>query len=93
MHEYFDHVVESLNIDDISVLGILADNDATAKFKAMRKKDVFSRSGLTEAKYRKVLHRLDALNFIEVVIGGKEHKFYINDFGLFAIEKSLEDVS
>jgi predicted transcriptional regulator len=92
MHDYFQHIVTKLTIDDMNILGILTDNDATATFKAMRKKDVFNKSGLSEANYRKVIYRLDAINFIETVTGSKEHMFFITNFGLTAVEQSIEGV-
>lgn len=92
MDSYFNHIVSKLTIDDMNILGILTDNDATATFKAMKKKDIHKRSGLSEANYRKIIYRLDAINFIETVTGGKEHMFYITDFGKSAVERSLEEI-
>lgn len=89
---YFNHIVSKLTIDDMNILGILTDNDATATFKAMKKKDVHLKSGLSEANYRKIIYRLDAINFIETVTGNKEHMYYITTFGRKAVEKSLEEV-
>lgn len=92
-NDYFQNIVNNLTLDDMNVLGILIDNEATATFKSMRKKDIFERSGLSEANYRKVIYRLDAINFIETVIGNKEHMLFITNFGIMAVEKSLEGVS
>lgn len=89
---YFKHIVSRLTIDEMNVLGILTDNDATATFKAMRKKEVFDRSCLSEANFRKIIYRLDAVNFIETVSGNKEHMYYITQFGLMAIDESLDGV-
>lgn len=91
-NDYFQHVVGKLNIDDMNILGILTDMDATATFKAIRKKDVFERSGLSEANYRKVIYRLDAMEFIQTVVGGKEHMLFITDYGTMAINHSLGEV-
>lgn len=91
-NNYFHHIVSKLTIDDMNILGILTDQDATATFKALKKRDVYERSGLTEANFRKIIYRLDAINFIETVTGSKEHMYYITSFGLSAIDQSLEGV-
>jgi hypothetical protein len=87
---YFQHIVARLTLDDISILGILADNKATAPFKAMRKKSFIEEMGISEANLRKTIYRLGAVDFIGTVIGNKEHKLFITDIGSLAIEKSLE---
>lgn len=89
---YFNYIVSRLTLDDMNVLGILSDNEANATFKAMWKKEVFEISGLTEANFRKVIYRLEAINFLGVVTGKKEHMYYITTFGVTAISKSLEGV-
>lgn len=91
--DYFNHVASRLSIDEISLLAILTDEDCTVPFKALRKKEVYVRSGLTEANFRKVINRLDAISFIETVTGSKEHKYYITNFGLMAVNQSVESMS
>lgn len=92
IYSYFDTITSKLTLDDMNVLGILYDNDATAKFKSMTNKNVIEQTQLTHAKYRKAINRLDALHFIETVIGGKEHGLYVSEFGIAAINKNLEGV-
>lgn len=89
---YFQHIVSRLTLDEMDILGVLTDHDATATFKAMRKKEVYEKSGLTEANFRKVIYRLDAINFLETVTGNKEHLYYITNLGLMAVSQSLEGV-
>lgn len=92
MESYFKHIISRLTFNEISILGILADNDATASFKALKKKTLYKESNLTEANFRKYIYRLDAINFIEAVTGNKEHMYYITNFGLDAIDQSLQGV-
>lgn len=87
---YFLHIVNRLTIDDISVLGVLIDNKATAPFKAMKKKELSEVADISEANLRKTIYRLDVANFVETVTGIREHKLYVTDLGVLAIEKSLE---
>ena len=90
--QYFQHVVSRLNLDEMNVLGILTDDDATATFKSMKKKELYERSGLSEANFRKIIYRLDAISFVETVTGSKEHMYYVTNFGLMAINQSLDGV-
>jgi predicted transcriptional regulator len=70
------------------MLKLLNEQQATAKFKAIKKKYVFELSGITEATFRKVVYRLTAVQFIEPVYGGKEHKLALTMYG----EKALEQL-
>jgi RIO-like serine/threonine protein kinase len=88
--DYFEHIVSRLTLDDMQILAMLSDKDFTASFKAVKKKEIFELLGFSEANYRKTIYRLDALNFIETLTGVKEHKIYITNYGLLAIQKSLE---
>ena len=87
--DYFSHIVKRLTFDDISILSILSDSEATAKFKSLKKSDLSNDSGLTEANFRKAIYRLDAINFVETVTGHKEHRYYITELGMKAISESL----
>lgn len=90
METYFNAVVSNLTIEDSMLLGILLSNDATSKVKAMRGQAVFEKSASTEAKYRKMMDRLVALQFIIVVKDFKEHTLYISEFGVAALNDLLE---
>jgi predicted transcriptional regulator len=87
MDQYFKTVLESLSNDDVSMLKLLNEQKANAKFKAIKKKYVFELSGLTEAMFRKVVYRLEAIQFVELVYGGKEHKLVLTPFGERALEQ------
>lgn len=95
IEQYFDHILSRLTLDEMGILGVLLDYDATATFKAMKKKILFEHGGLSEANFRKIIYRLDALNFIETVSGNKEHMYFITGYGKNAMEKSipLEEVT
>lgn len=91
MGNYFDHIISKLTINDMSILGVLADNQANVAFKAMRKKDVFDQLKMSEANFRKSLYRLEANQFIEVDTVDREHKLYITEYGQIALNQSLEE--
>jgi len=77
----------------MNVLGILFDSDATANFKGMKYDDLFQQSGLTEAPYRKVIHRLVCSRLIDVSILNRKRSIYITQWGIGAIKTNLEGVS
>lgn len=89
MDNYFAEILSSLSHDDLKILGILNDEEANLKFKAIKKKTVGDISDLTEANFRKAIYRLEAIKFINVVTGQKEHKLFITDFGQRALFESL----
>lgn len=93
MGNYFNDVVSSLTIDDMNILGILYDKEATAGFKAMINNEVYEMSGLSEATYRRIIYRLAANKFIEIIGVKKQNALYITEYGIQAIMKSLEGVS
>lgn len=92
MHNYFNHIIENLTIDDLKVLGILSDEDATARFKALKRNYLSEVSNLTQAELRRIIYRLEALDFISVERIGKEHKFYLTNCGQMALNISLNGV-
>jgi hypothetical protein len=89
---YFDYVVNNLTIEDMEVLGIIYDEGADASFKALKNQELYERSGFTTATYRRITARLNANKFIETVSIQKHHAFYITQFGIEAVHKSLEEV-
>lgn len=97
MNSYFERVSSNLNHDDLAVLTYLNQNDASIKLKAMSKQEVIeesSKAGMTlsEAAIRKALYRLEALMFIEIVPGSRNHKLMITDFGTSALLSQLERI-
>lgn len=88
MMDYFQTVVSDLTIEDLTVLGILHDNEATSNFKSLKYQKVIDLSNLTKAKFYKTIHRLTANKLIET-IAGREYQMYITNFGILALEKSL----
>ena len=91
MNNYFESVVESLTIDDLRVLGVLSDNEAEVKFKAITKKMLNEMSKLSTANFRKSIYRLEIAKFINIVIGQKDHRVYITEFGQRALFTSLSE--
>jgi predicted transcriptional regulator len=90
--EYFDHIIRQLAIEEVSVLGILLDRDATAAFKSVRRSQLYENSDMSLATFRKTIDKLKSTSFIEVVTTRKEHKVYLTSYGLLALEKSLKEV-
>jgi predicted transcriptional regulator len=88
MNQYFNEILQSLSIDDVEIMKLLNEQKASTKFRSIKKKYVFELSGLSEAMFRKVVYRLEAIRFIEIVYGGKEHKLVLTPFG----EKALEQL-
>jgi len=89
MEQYFDDVVTSLSVDDLSFLGTLFENDATAGYKSIKTNTLQEYTGLTEATYRKVMYRLVANKFINLVALNRQHSLYISQYGLQALSKSI----
>lgn len=92
MEEYFHHILKSLTIEDVSILGILYDEDANSKVKAIKSPLLYGRSDTSEAKYRKVIGRLTSLNFIEINSDYKEHSLFITEYGKKALELTIENM-
>jgi predicted transcriptional regulator len=90
--EYFEHITRRLTIEELEILGRLLEEDATATFKAIKRKDVFEVSGWTLANFRKIMTKLTATALVSMVMGGKEQKVYLTNYGQEALEKSLEEV-
>lgn len=91
MNDYFEQIVGHLAIEEMALLGILIDKDATAAFKAIRRNELFELSELSIANFRKTMEKLTATHLINLVTGGKEHKVFLTTYGLQAIDKSLEE--
>ena len=88
--EYFQYIIESLNIDDLGVLSILSDEDCNTRIKSLPNSKLYQNSGLSEAKYRKVIWKLLALKFIEPDTRNKEHSYFISEYGQEAIINIIE---
>ncbi|PAD70703.1 hypothetical protein CHH83_02545 [Bacillus sp. 7586-K] len=89
--DYFQQITSSLSISDLKILSYLADQNADALFKAIKKKSLQEEVDLSEANYRKSLYRLEALKFISIEAGQKEHSIYITEFGKQALYVSLSE--
>lgn len=92
-NDYFKSVVSSLTVDDMNVLEILYRKESDAAFKAMSNSEVLQSSGLSEATYRRIIYRLEANKFIEIINVKKQNALYITRYGVEAILKSVEGVS
>lgn len=86
MDSYFLSLTDRLTIEEIEILNKLTSSESTNRFSAKTKKDLFRDSNLTESKFRKILYRLEALNFIEIVAGSREHLLFVTEYGQSAIQ-------
>lgn len=86
MDSYFLSLTDRLTIDEIDMLNKLSSTDSTNRFSAKTKKELLEHTWLTESKFRKIIYRLEALNFIEIVAGSREHLIYVTEYGLNAIQ-------
>jgi hypothetical protein len=82
--------VNGLTIDDTILLGILQDKDAISKQKSIKVSVVLKESEYTEAKFRKSIDRLTALQFIVLNKDYKEHGVFISEYGVVALKNTLE---
>jgi RIO-like serine/threonine protein kinase len=89
---YFDEVIASLTTEDTQLLGVLLDEDATAKFKAVPYRTAMTKGKLSEAILRKSVARLTALQFIVLRTDSKEHGMFITLYGQTALQKILSMV-
>ena len=91
MSDYFENVVRKLTIEDLSVLGWLLEEDATAVFKAIKRSNVSEAIDLSATSFRKTLGKLEAIDFIGMVTSAKEHKMYLTEFGQQAVTKATKE--
>lgn len=92
MEKYFQHVIESLTMEDVYLLGILQDYDAVSKQKSIKNSKVLELSNNSEAKYRKTIDRLSALQFVVLVKDYKEHTIYISEYGTLALSEVIKSM-
>jgi predicted transcriptional regulator len=90
MDKYFLTLTDRLTIEEIEILNLLTSNESTNRFSARTKKDLFILSNLSEAKFRKIIYRLEALNFIEIAAGSREHLIFVTEYGQKAIQTIYE---
>ena len=90
MDSYKDVIISKLTLDDVLLLGILYENDATMTHKAMRKKSILEKSNLTDARYKKSLYRLSGGYLIDTVSGITEQRLFLTNEGCKATEIKLE---
>lgn len=90
MVQHFTSLVERLTIEEIEMLNYLIHREATTRFSARTKSEIMLELSFNEPTLRKIICRLEAMNFIEVVAGSRKHLIFINQYGLQAIQKLCE---
>ncbi|MEK4907355.1 hypothetical protein [Niallia sp. FSL M8-0099] len=93
---YFYEIVDSLTVKDFFLLSYLTENNATEKFKSIKRRRVAedmlnSDARITEATLRKCLYRLEPMKFIEIVREEKEYKMFVTPRGIEALQIKLEN--
>lgn len=81
MNEYFQTVVSRIKSEDITLLNILAKEGSIAAYKAIPRSRLMDLSELSDANFRKVLQKLQALCFIEIENSAKESEIYLTAYG------------
>lgn len=90
MKSHFSSLIERLTLDDIEILNSLTSQESISRFSAKTKKEIQDFTKISESKFRKTLCRLEAMNFIEIVPGNREHLLFVTDFGQSAIQNIYE---
>ena len=90
MDGYFEEVINSLTVKEIFLLNILHEHNALSKQKSIKVQTIFEMNETTEAKFRKMVDRLSALQFIIVNKDYKEHNMHISHYGISALTNMLE---
>lgn len=87
---HFSSLIDRLTLDDIEILNCLTQQESLNRFSAKTKKEVLDEVNLSESKIRKALCRLEAMNFIDIVAGNREHLVFVNEFGQQVIHQICE---
>lgn len=87
----FSDLVKHTNNDELLMLGYLMENEADAKFKAIRRGAIKEGLSLTQALIRRNLLTLSAKQFIEIIHQSKEQSVYITEYGQRALGESLKE--
>lgn len=90
MNHYFMSVLDTLNLEDIEVLNKLTSKDAVNVATSIKKKLLFDELNISQATFRKVLYRLEAMQFVKTVSGNKEHSIYATEYGQQVIQTFSE---
>lgn len=90
MYSHFTSLVDRLTLEDMEVLNVLAKQESISRFSAKTKKEIIKETNLGESLLRKTIIRLEAMNFINIVLGNREHLLYVNEYGQEAIQHIYE---
>lgn len=90
MNEYFYSIIKNLDLNDLTVLGTMGDNNSTFAFKGKTFSQLEQETDLTIFKLKQTLTRLQCLLFVKSTISDKTKTFFLTELGELAIQKSLE---
>lgn len=90
---YFTHVIQNLSFREITLLGVLYDQDATLPFKSLSRKELQEESKLSTSTFKKTLYSLHSMKFIGIVSSDKPHTVFLTDYGEEAMYHILEEES
>lgn len=88
--DYFEEVSSALKIEELNVLGYLIDEEATASFKAVARKEVREVVSVTDAIFKKTIYLLETKKLIQVVRNQAKHDIFITQYGMEAVNYSLQ---
>ena len=88
--EHFQSLVDGLSLNDIEILNVLSSKESLSKYSGRTKKEVYESTQMTNSLFRKCILRLEAMKFIAIVPGSREHLLHITEFGQEAIQNIYE---
>lgn len=88
---YFENITKKMTIEEMNVLAFLYEKDANASFKAVKRQQIQETIQLSPTEFRKVIEKLTAVQFIDIVYGKKEHRVFLTVFGQEALEQSIDE--
>jgi predicted transcriptional regulator len=88
--EYFDLIVKRLSREDLTVLEVLREKQATMAKSSMPMEKLQDESEMSRALLRKTVYRLNANYFIEPEANNKTQSYYLTSYGEQALNKIIE---
>ncbi|MBX0320169.1 hypothetical protein [Shouchella clausii] len=90
MKSFFEVVVNVTSNEELRILAFLYEESADSIFKSISRRQIQNRLAYKEAEIRKCLLLLQGKQFVLCNTHTKEKKYFISDFGVRALNYSLE---
>ncbi|WP_064199065.1 DUF3116 family protein [Brevibacillus brevis] len=88
--DYFDQIIKRLSREDLTVLEILRDRQATLAKSSMSMDKLQHESEMSRALLRKTVYRLNANYFIESEANNRNQSYFLTSYGDQALTKIKE---